>query len=54
LLWPELIVMGGGLSDQWNQFGHLLQAPCTIVPAGCRQHAGVIGAALAAAEGLAP
>lgn len=54
LLWPELIVLGGGLSDQWDQFGHLLQAPCTIVPAGCRQHAGVIGAALAAAEGLAP
>ena len=54
LLWPELIVMGGGLSDQWDQFGHLLQAPCTVVPAGCRQHAGVIGAALAAAEGLAP
>ena len=54
LLWPELIVVGGGLSDQWDHFGHLLQAPCSVVPAGCRQHAGVIGAALAAAEGLAP
>ncbi len=54
LLWPELIVLGGGLSDQWEQFGHLLQVPCPVVPAGCRQHAGVIGAALAAAEGIAP
>ncbi len=54
LFWPELIVLGGGLSDQWEQFGHLLRVPCSVVPAECRQHAGVIGAALAAAEGLAP
>ena len=54
LLWPELIVVGGGLSDQWEHFGHLLTVPCAVVPADCRQHAGVIGAALAAAEGIAP
>lgn len=54
LLWPELIVIGGGLSDQWEHFGTLLEVPCAVVPAGCRQHAGVIGAALAAAEGINP
>jgi polyphosphate glucokinase len=50
--WPELIIVGGGISKKFGEFGHLLRAPCEIVPAALRNRAGVIGAALAATEGL--
>jgi polyphosphate glucokinase len=50
LLWPDLIIIGGGVSEHWAEFGGLLQAPARIVPAQLRQSAGVVGAALHAAE----
>jgi polyphosphate glucokinase len=48
LLWPDLLIVGGGVSEHWEAFGHLLRAPAPIVPARFRHTAGVVGAALAA------
>jgi polyphosphate glucokinase len=50
LLWPDLFIIGGGVSERWEEFGHLLHAPARIVPAALRQTAGVVGAAFYAAE----
>jgi polyphosphate glucokinase len=50
LLWPDLVIVGGGISEHWADFGHLLKADTRIVPAQLRQHAGVVGAAIYAAE----
>src|SRR5690349_18972929 len=33
LFWPELIVIGGGVSDNYAQFGHLLRSRATLAPA---------------------
>lgn len=50
LFWPELFVIGGGVSQQFSQFGPLLCAPCPVVAAHFGPAAGVVGAALAAAR----
>lgn len=47
MLWPDLIVVGGGISKKHAEFLHLLNARARIVPATLRNHAGIIGAALA-------
>ena len=46
LLWPDLFIIGGGVSERWQEYGSLLHAPARIVPAQLRQAAGVVGAAL--------
>ena len=54
LLSPDLFIFGGGVSERWEEFGHLLRSPVRVVPAQLRQTAGVVGAALfatAAADG---
>lgn len=48
--WPELIVVGGGASKKFEKFSRHLSVPCEVVPAELRNRAGMIGAALAAAE----
>lgn len=50
VLWPDLIVFGGGISKEHDEFLHLLEARAPIVPAALRNNAGIIGAALAAEE----
>ncbi|HXV61714.1 MAG TPA: ROK family protein [Vicinamibacteria bacterium] len=50
--WPDLIIFGGGVSKKFDAYAAHLSAPCPIVPAALRNRAGVVGAALAAAEGL--
>ncbi len=50
VLWPDLIVFGGGISKQHDEFFDLLEARAPIVPATLRNNAGIIGAALAAEE----
>jgi polyphosphate glucokinase len=49
LLWPDLFIIAGGVSERWEEFGGLLKARARIVPAALRQTAGVVGAALYAA-----
>lgn len=50
LFWPDLIVVGGGVSKKADRFLPLLDLRTEIVPAGLRNDAGIIGAALLAAE----
>jgi polyphosphate glucokinase len=46
LLWPDLIVVGGGVSKKADMFLPLLDLRTEIVPAGLRNDAGMIGAAV--------
>lgn len=48
LLWPDLIIAGGGISKQWDQWADRLQVPTRVVPAEMRNDAGIVGAAVAA------
>ncbi len=49
-LWPELIVVGGGVSQKHEKFLPLLTVDTEVAPAQMRNEAGIVGAALAAAE----
>lgn len=53
LLWPDLIVVGGGVSKKHAQFLPLLDLRTRIVPAALRNAAGIVGAAALAAQGTA-
>jgi polyphosphate glucokinase len=50
ILWPSLIILGGGVSRNADQFVPLLTIRPPIVPAMLRNDAGCVGAAMAAAE----
>jgi len=50
LFWPDLFILGGGVTENWASFGPLLESPARIVPAELGNTAGIVGAALAAAE----
>jgi polyphosphate glucokinase len=55
LLWPELIVVGGGVSRKADKFLPLLHLRAPIVAAELQNSAGIIGAAwLARQAGTAP
>ncbi len=45
LLWPELIVVGGGVSRKADKFLPYLELRTPIVPAKLRNEAGIVGAA---------
>jgi polyphosphate glucokinase len=46
LLWPDLIILGGGVSKEPDKFMPLLVAKAKLVPATLANAAGIIGAAL--------
>ncbi|WNB84500.1 polyphosphate--glucose phosphotransferase [Cellulomonas sp. ATA003] len=50
LLWPDLIVVGGGVSKHHAKFLPLLHLRAPIVPAQLRNAAGIVGAAALAAR----
>jgi polyphosphate glucokinase len=50
LFWPDLFILGGAVSERFNDFATLLRSEARILPARFAGQAGVIGAALAAAE----
>ena len=50
LMWPKLIILGGGVSKNADKFVPLLTVRMPIVPAQLRNDAGIIGAAIVAAE----
>jgi polyphosphate glucokinase len=50
LLWPSLIVVGGGVSKKSEKFLPLLHLRAPIVPAALRNQAGIVGAAVLASE----
>lgn len=47
LLWPDLIILGGGASKKFDKFSEFLTVPTEIVIAEALNEAGIIGAALA-------
>jgi polyphosphate glucokinase len=49
LFWPDLFVVGGGVSKKADKFLPLLELQTPIVPAALRNEAGIVGAALLAA-----
>lgn len=53
LMWPDLIVVGGGVSKHHQNFLPLLHLRAPIVPAQLRNAAGIVGAAALAAKAAA-
>lgn len=53
LLWPDLVVLGGGVSKKADRWLHLLDVRPPVRAAALRNDAGIIGAALLAAEAAA-
>lgn len=51
LLWPDLVVLGGGVSKKADSWLHLLDVRPEVRPAQLRNDAGIVGAALLAAQG---
>ena len=50
LIWPDLVIIGGGVSKESAKFIPQLNARARCVPAALHNEAGIIGAALLAAE----
>ena len=50
LLWPDVIVIGGGISKEGDKFIPLLKRRAKVVPAELLNQAGIVGAAIYAAE----
>jgi polyphosphate glucokinase len=53
LLWPDLIIIGGGVSKRADKFLPLIRIRTPVVPATLQNHAGIIGAAMAATTATA-
>ncbi|MBS0373244.1 MAG: ROK family protein [Proteobacteria bacterium] len=53
LLCPDLYIVGGGVSERWEEFAGYLESPTPIRPATLRHTAGVVGAAFYATESVA-
>lgn len=50
LMTPDLFIIGGGVSKKFGKFFPHIKCDAEIVPARLRNRAGIVGAALAAAE----
>jgi polyphosphate glucokinase len=50
LIWPELFILGGGVSKNFEKYGPRLTVRPPVVAAQLRNDAGIIGAAVIAAE----
>jgi polyphosphate glucokinase len=50
LLWPDLFIIGGGVSKKSEKFLPLLDTRTEVVPAQLLNEAGIVGAALAASR----
>jgi polyphosphate glucokinase len=50
LFWPDVFILGGAVSERFAEFAPLLRAPTELRAARFAGQAGVVGAALAAAE----
>jgi polyphosphate glucokinase len=50
LFWPDVFILGGAVSERFAEFAPLLRSSAQLRPAHFAGQAGVVGAALAAAE----
>jgi len=49
LLWPDLVIIGGGISKKADKFLPLIKTRCELIPARLLNDAGIVGAAVLAA-----
>jgi polyphosphate glucokinase len=52
LFWPDLFIVGGGISKEHEKFLPLLTIDTHVIPAQLLNQAGIVGAALAARKGM--
>jgi polyphosphate glucokinase len=52
LIWPDLVIAGGGVSKKAEKWLPLLEVRTDVVAAALKNDAGIVGAAVAAAQGL--
>ena len=50
MLWPELIIIGGGVSKKADKFLPQIKLRTSVVPAQLHNDAGIVGAALYAPQ----
>ncbi|MET7420196.1 polyphosphate--glucose phosphotransferase [Dactylosporangium sp. NPDC005555] len=50
LLWPDLIIIGGGVSKKTEKWLQYVDVPTKVVPATLQNNAGIVGAALLASR----
>jgi polyphosphate glucokinase len=48
MIWPDLIIIGGGVSEKADKFLPLLKTRARVVPAQLTNEAGIVGAAIVA------
>lgn len=54
LFWPDLVVLGGGVSRKAHKWLPYLEVRSEVVPAALQNQAGIVGAAMAVAEDTSP
>ncbi|MDT0488616.1 ROK family protein, partial [Streptomyces sp. DSM 41640] len=54
LFWPTLFIVGGGISRKSEKWVPFLSNKTSVVPAQLRNRAGIVGAAMAAEQGVKP
>jgi len=47
LMWPDVVIIGGGASKDFDKFSPYIKLNCEVIPAQLLNLAGIIGAALA-------
>ncbi|HET8860826.1 polyphosphate--glucose phosphotransferase [Marivirga sp.] len=45
LVWPDLIIIGGGVSKKFQNYQKFIDENLKVIPAELRNHAGIVGAA---------
>jgi polyphosphate glucokinase len=50
LMWPDVVVLGGGVSKEYDKFLPFLKIRAKVIPAMLLNQAGIVGAAVYAAE----
>ena len=54
LFWPDVIIIGGGVSKKHEKFFPHIQVKAKLLPAAFRNEAGIVGAAMAALDMHSP
>ncbi len=52
LFWPDMFVIGGGISKNFEKFGPRIEIETPLVQAQLQNRAGIVGAALAASDNI--
>jgi polyphosphate glucokinase len=47
LMWPDVVILGGGASKDYDKFAEYIHLQCEVIPAKLLNIAGIVGAALA-------